>query len=91
MSMLPADTHRRLEPPCPACNDTGDIHSETGEWRSICTICPAGGAPRHPAAVIVKARAIEAMNFDLGAIVRQWARTPGALIHPDLRSRYVDS
>jgi hypothetical protein len=41
--------------------------------------------------VIVKARAIEAMNFDLGAIVRQWARTPGALIHPDLRSRYVDS
>ena len=30
MSMLPADAHRRLLPRCPACDDTGDVHSITG-------------------------------------------------------------
>lgn len=56
MSMLPADTHRRLDPPCPACDDTGDIVSLDDEWRGYCTICPAGGAPRHPAHHMVRAR-----------------------------------
>lgn len=30
-----------VEPSCPYCDGTGDVHSPTGEWRGICK-CPAG-------------------------------------------------
>ena len=29
---------------CPHCDDTGDVHSITGEWRGVCS-CDAAGAP----------------------------------------------
>ena len=32
------------EAPCPYCDDTGDVHTQTGEWRGRCT-CPAGAMP----------------------------------------------
>jgi hypothetical protein len=30
-------------PRCRHCDDTGDVHDQTGEWRGRCT-CPAGRA-----------------------------------------------
>lgn len=32
----PSDAER-----CPYCDDTGDVHDQTGEWRGTCK-CPAG-------------------------------------------------
>ena len=36
--------------PCEYCNDTGDVHDRTGEWRGTCT-CPAGAAISSPVKV----------------------------------------
>lgn len=33
---------------CKSCDDTGDVHDQTGEWRGICS-CVAGDAIRAPA------------------------------------------
>lgn len=57
MSMLPADTHRRLalrlhlvatSGRCGYCDGTGDVVSITGEWRGVCTECEAALAARLP-------------------------------------------
>lgn len=29
---------------CPHCDNTGDVHDQTGEWRGTCTECPEGRA-----------------------------------------------
>lgn len=30
-----------VSPHCPYCGGSGDVHSFDGEWRGVCTECPA--------------------------------------------------
>ena len=41
---LAAPASAQLADRCPHCDDTGDVHTPTGEWRGACS-CPAGAQP----------------------------------------------
>ncbi|KVT72415.1 hypothetical protein WK56_13025 [Burkholderia ubonensis] len=33
-----------LTPHCPHCDNTGDVHDATGEWRGVCSACASKSA-----------------------------------------------
>jgi len=46
---LPPDLREKLYPEltqrCSTCDNTGDVHDATGEWRGVCMACIVAGAP----------------------------------------------
>ncbi|KVN30744.1 hypothetical protein WJ63_08180 [Burkholderia pyrrocinia] len=40
---LRENLYPELTPRCPHCDNTGDAHDVTGEWRGVCTACLVAG------------------------------------------------